>query len=48
MACMALNILVGHTGLVSFGHGACRASAYAARCCSVSWYAARCFPIIGP
>src|SRR5258705_1933949 len=22
MACMALNILVGHTGLVSFGHGA--------------------------
>src|SRR3982750_2020679 len=21
-ACMALNILVGHTGLVSFGHGA--------------------------
>src|ERR1700716_877088 len=21
MACMALNILVGHTGLVSFGHG---------------------------
>src|SRR6202035_572074 len=23
MACMALNILVGHTGLVSFGHGAC-------------------------
>ena len=22
VACMALNILVGHTGLVSFGHGA--------------------------
>src|ERR1700682_3457242 len=22
MACMALNMLVGHTGLVSFGHGA--------------------------
>src|SRR6478735_7831916 len=22
MACMALNILVGYTGLVSFGHGA--------------------------
>ncbi len=22
MACMALNVLVGHTGLVSFGHGA--------------------------
>src|SRR3569833_11597 len=22
LACMALNILVGHTGLVSFGHGA--------------------------
>src|SRR5215210_9597834 len=22
MACMGLNILVGHTGLVSFGHGA--------------------------
>src|SRR3989440_11989504 len=22
IACMALNILVGHTGLVSFGHGA--------------------------
>src|ERR1700761_2982702 len=23
IACMALNILVGHTGLVSFGHGRC-------------------------
>lgn len=22
LACMALNVLVGHTGLVSFGHGA--------------------------
>lgn len=22
IACMALNVLVGHTGLVSFGHGA--------------------------
>ena len=22
IACMALNILVGYTGLVSFGHGA--------------------------
>src|SRR3989440_6848087 len=22
MACMGLNVLVGHTGLVSFGHGA--------------------------
>ena len=22
LACMALNILVGHTGLISFGHGA--------------------------
>ena len=22
VVCMALNILVGHTGLVSFGHGA--------------------------
>ncbi|MBN9278151.1 MAG: branched-chain amino acid ABC transporter permease, partial [Hyphomicrobium sp.] len=22
MACMALNILVGYTGLISFGHGA--------------------------
>ena len=23
IACMALNILVGHTGLVSFGHSTC-------------------------
>jgi hypothetical protein len=31
LACMALNILVGHTGLVSFGHGAWFGlSAYAA------------------
>ncbi len=31
IACMALNILVGHTGLVSFGHGAWfRLAAYAA------------------
>ena len=26
IACMGLNILVGHTGLVSFGHGAFFAS----------------------
>ena len=40
MACMALNILVGYTGLVSFGHGAwfglgglCRRAR-----CSANWF----------
>ena len=43
MACMALNILVGYTGLVSFGHGAWFGlAAYAAglssaNCCPASF-----------
>ena len=37
IACMALNILVGHTGLVSFGHGAWFGlAAYAAACSSAT------------
>src|ERR1700680_3594241 len=38
MACMALNILVGHTGLVSFGHGAWFGlAAYAAALIQRNW-----------
>src|SRR5262252_3875626 len=38
IACMALNILVGHTGLVSFGHGAWFGlAAYAAALIQRSW-----------
>src|SRR5258707_6130604 len=38
MACMALNILVGHTGLVSFGHGAWFGlGAYAAALIQRNW-----------
>src|SRR3954451_9548812 len=38
MACMALNILVGHTGLVSFGHGAwVGLAAYAAALLQRNW-----------
>lgn len=38
MACMALNILVGHTGLVSFGHGAWFGlAAYAAALLQRNW-----------
>jgi branched-chain amino acid transport system ATP-binding protein len=38
MACMALNILVGHTGLVSFGHGAWFGlAAYAAALAQRHW-----------
>lgn len=39
MACMALNILVGHTGLVSFGHGAWFGlAAYLAGMAQLSWF----------
>ena len=38
IACMALNILVGHTGLVSFGHGAWFGlAAYAAALMQRNW-----------
>ena len=38
-ACMALNILVGHTGLVSFGHGAWFGiGAYAAALTQLYWF----------
>src|SRR6202790_5758204 len=38
IACMALNILVGHTGLVSFGHGAWFGlAAYAAALAQRHW-----------
>ena len=38
MACMALNILVGYTGLVSFGHGAWFGlAAYAAALLQRNW-----------
>src|SRR6478609_2756208 len=38
VACMALNILVGHTGLVSFGHGAWFGlAAYAAALIQLNW-----------
>src|SRR5512132_3958017 len=40
VACMALNILVGHTGLVSFGHGAWfGVGAYAAALTQRHWFA---------
>src|SRR4030095_16641922 len=39
VACMALNILVGHTGLVSFGHGAWfGVGAYAAALTQKYWF----------
>ena len=39
VACMALNILVGHTGLVSFGHGAWFGlGAYAATLAQRHWF----------
>ena len=39
IACMALNILVGHTGLVSFGHGAWFGlGAYAAALAQRQWF----------
>ena len=39
MACMALNILVGHTGLVSFGHGAWFGlAAYVAGLAQLNWF----------
>jgi len=38
LACTALNILVGHTGLVSFGHGAWFGlAAYAAALLQRNW-----------
>ena len=41
IACMALNVLVGHTGLVSFGHGAWFGlGAYAAALSQRYWFAA--------
>ena len=41
IACMALNVLVGHTGLVSFGHGAWFGlGAYAAALSQKYWFAA--------
>jgi branched-chain amino acid transport system ATP-binding protein len=40
VACMALNVLVGHTGLVSFGHGAWFGlGAYAAALAQRHWFA---------
>src|SRR6266513_5705416 len=40
VACMALNILVGHTGLVSFGHGAWFGlGAYAVALSQRHWFA---------
>jgi hypothetical protein len=42
LACMALNILVGYTGLTSFGHGAWFGlAAYAAGMSQRDWFAAR-------
>src|ERR1700704_1928270 len=39
VACMALNVLVGHTGLVSFGHGAWFGlGAYAAALAQRHWF----------
>jgi branched-chain amino acid transport system ATP-binding protein len=39
IACMALNVLVGHTGLVSFGHGAWfGVGAYAAALAQRHWF----------
>ena len=39
IACMGLNILVGHTGLVSFGHGAFFGlAAYAAALSQRHWF----------
>src|SRR5439155_19531927 len=39
IACMGLNILVGHTGLVSFGHGAWfGVAAYAAALSQRHWF----------
>src|SRR5262247_1703071 len=39
IACMGLNILVGHTGLVSFGHGAWFGlGAYAAALAQRHWF----------
>ncbi len=39
IACMALNILVGQTGLVSFGHGAWFGlGAYAAALAQLHWF----------
>jgi ABC-type branched-subunit amino acid transport system ATPase component/ABC-type branched-subunit amino acid transport system permease subunit len=39
IACMGLNILVGHTGLVSFGHGAWFGlGAYAAALSQIYWF----------
>src|ERR1700730_10741505 len=48
-ACMALNILVGHTGLVSFGHGAWFGlAAYAAALLQRNWMHDSLFgPILG-
>src|ERR1700692_1473421 len=49
LACMALNILVGHTGLVSFGHGAWFGlAAYAAALLQRNWmHDSLCGPILG-
>jgi ABC-type branched-subunit amino acid transport system permease subunit len=39
VACMGLNVIVGYTGLVSFGHGAWfGAGAYAARLSQLHWF----------
>jgi ABC-type branched-subunit amino acid transport system permease subunit len=39
IACMGLNILVGHTGLVSFGHGAWFGlGAYATALSQIYWF----------
>jgi len=49
LACMALNILVGHTGLVSFGHGAWFGlAAYAAALIQRNWMPGSFFgPMLG-
>src|ERR671916_1065139 len=39
IACLGLNVLVGYTGLVSFGHGAWFGlGAYAAALSQLSWF----------
>src|SRR6266853_885574 len=49
VACMALNLLVGHTGLVSFGHGAWFGlGAYAAALAQRYWFpGSMIWPILG-
>ena len=47
IACMALNVLVGHTGLVSFGHGAWFGlGAYAAALAQRYWFTGSVWPAL--